>query len=180
MLTMTVEMTPAMSHEEFDALFGELLKAIEPWKLNSLADHMIRFARDYRKGGSKPRNRKERKPKPSKEHRREDYEKYMKSALWAAIRKEVLDRDGHRCLSCGDPATEVHHRSYSIDVLEGRDNAKLASLCGRCHNRIHYGSDNVKLTKSKTEKLLRSMIMRRSTRSGIMNHNALMTQTDMR
>lgn len=158
---MSVESAPAMSREEFDALFGAILASVEPWKLNSVAEHMRDFAR---RPGRKSRNRKPRKQKPTKTNRREDYEAYLKSALWQAIRKEVLDRDDHKCLACGDPANEVHHRSYAPAVLEGRDNSQLASICGRCHNRIHYGDGNVKLSKSKTDKILRSMMLRRSLR----------------
>lgn len=173
---MSVESEPAMSREEFDSLFGAILATVEKWKLNSAADHMREFAR---RPGRKSRDRKPRKQKPSKLCRREEYERYMKSPLWQAIRKEVLDRDDHKCMTCGDPANEVHHRSYSPEVMDGRDNSKLTSLCGRCHNRIHYGSDNFKLTRSKTEKLLSSMILRHSKRSGSVGHNALMTRLEM-
>ena len=172
---MSVESAPAMSREEFDALFGPVLALVDRWKLNSVAYHMRDFAR---RPGRKPRNRKPRNTKPSKANRRHEYETYMRSALWQAIRKEVLDRDCYKCLACGDPANEVHHRSYDPEVLEGRDNSKLASICGRCHNRIHYSDENVKLTRSKTEKMLSSMILRHAKRSGTVSYTHLTLPTN--
>jgi hypothetical protein len=50
---------------------------------------------------------------------------------WARTRARILDRDGHRCRSCGQPATEVHH------AVDGReDDGSLVSLCHRCHAAI--------------------------------------------
>jgi hypothetical protein len=54
---------------------------------------------------------------------------------WAALRAEVLDRDGHRCRwvddghRCPDAATEVDH------IIEGDDHrpANLQSLCHPHH-----------------------------------------------
>jgi len=148
---MSVESEPAMSREEFDRLFLELLSSIEPWKLNSVADHVHEFARNWRSNGRKPRKRKERKARKQRGNRREAYFTYMRSELWKEIRSVVLERDRHECLCCGEPATEVHHRSYSAKVMAGNDNSKLASICGRCHNRLHYTDDNKKRSKKETE-----------------------------
>jgi 5-methylcytosine-specific restriction endonuclease McrA len=50
---------------------------------------------------------------------------------WAATRRRILDRDGHRCVQCGAKAAEVHH------AIDGReDDASLVSLCHRCHRAI--------------------------------------------
>lgn len=64
---------------------------------------------------------------------------YLKSKEWAKIRRRVLKRDGKVCRRCGGKATLVHHRSYAEEVMQGRDDEQLASLCEGCHNVI--GSD---------------------------------------
>jgi 5-methylcytosine-specific restriction enzyme A len=50
---------------------------------------------------------------------------------WPATRARILTRDGHRCRSCGAPASEVHHTRRGIEADEF-----LVSLCERCHERI--------------------------------------------
>lgn len=66
---------------------------------------------------------------------------YLKSRLWRRIKKRVLERDNHRCRSCGGPGIYVHHRSYERDVLEGRHDEMLATVCDGCHNIIHFRDD---------------------------------------
>lgn len=45
----------------------------------------------------------------------------------------MLERDGYRCLGCGtDLILVVHHRSP-----EAQTTRRLATLCRRCHPRIH-------------------------------------------
>lgn len=74
------------------------------------------------------------------------YDNYLRSNLWRRIRKRVLARDGGTCLCCGEPAQHVHHTDYSIDVMSGECDAKLVSLCERCHNQAEYGPDWQKRT----------------------------------
>lgn len=50
---------------------------------------------------------------------------------WDATRKRILDRDGHRCRTCGAPATHVDH----IDRGAGEVDSNLQSLCADCHKR---------------------------------------------
>lgn len=53
---------------------------------------------------------------------------------WGRLRALVLERDGHRCVLCGAPATEVDH--VRPRVAGGTDHpANLRSLCHRCHAR---------------------------------------------
>ncbi len=35
----------------------------------------------------------------------------------------------------------MHHRSYERDVLEGKNDAMLATVCEGCHNIIHFTDD---------------------------------------
>lgn len=50
---------------------------------------------------------------------------------WKTIRRRILQRDNHRCVICGEPATEVDH------VIAGDDHApvNLRSLCVHHHRR---------------------------------------------
>ena len=52
------------------------------------------------------------------------------------FRAEALERDGHACVNCGAPATEVHH--IVPRARGGRDVlGNLASLCDECHAQVH-------------------------------------------
>lgn len=65
------------------------------------------------------------------------YSIYLQSKEWEVIRLRVLMRDNHRCMDCDKKATQVHHLSYSQDVMAGRDDTKLVSLCRKCHKARH-------------------------------------------
>ena len=51
---------------------------------------------------------------------------------WTATRARILDRDGHRCVQCGAPATEVHHADPPRE-----DDDALVSLCGAVPRHDH-------------------------------------------
>lgn len=69
---------------------------------------------------------------------------YLRGKNWAAIRKAVRDRDGHKCMICGmtekelGKAMDVHHivpyRLFKNDE-EANDLGNLISLCPSCHHR---------------------------------------------
>lgn len=90
-----------------------------------------------------------------------DYEKYLRTVFWKEIKEWVTVRDNHRCVICNAEESrfcelEVHHRSYDLDVLEGRNSEMLVSLCPRCHKLIEFysnGRKRVSLTE-KDEKYL--------------------------
>lgn len=74
-----------------------------------------------------------------------EYEKYLRSTLWENIREWVKRRDNFCCVIClrkKHPAQfdefDVHHRSYDIATLEGRDESQLITLCRRCHTKIEH------------------------------------------
>jgi len=78
-----------------------------------------------------------------------DYEKYLRTVFWKEIKEWVLDRDRFRCVVCSAEKSrfcdlEVHHRSYDLDVLEGKNSEMLISLCPRCHKLIEFYSDGGK------------------------------------
>lgn len=78
-----------------------------------------------------------------------DYEKYLRTALWRQIKKWTTERDSNRCVICSAEKgrfceLEVHHRSYDLDVLEGKNSDMLVSLCPRCHKLIEFYDDGRK------------------------------------
>lgn len=54
---------------------------------------------------------------------------------WEEVRQKVLERDNHKCVVCGKPATQVHHihlRSKRRDLLYALSN--LRALCDLHHD----------------------------------------------
>ncbi len=51
---------------------------------------------------------------------------------WRTVREAVLARDGHRCVVCGAPATEVDHL-VTVSAGGGDEPANLRAVC-RGHN----------------------------------------------
>lgn len=75
-----------------------------------------------------------------------DYTHYLRTALWKKIKQWVLARDDKRCVICHAAYTEmeVHHRSYGLDVLEGRRDDMLVTLCSACHERVEFHRNGMK------------------------------------
>ncbi len=72
------------------------------------------------------------------------YGDYLTSELWLGIRVKVIP-EGTLCKTCGKrPAKQVHHQSYSLDVLNGLNLAALIPVCGGCHMRIEFTGSKVK------------------------------------
>lgn len=67
------------------------------------------------------------------------YAKQLQRPEWKAKRLEILERDGNKCVKCGETKRlHVHHLSYT----KGRDaweypNDNLVTLCGECHVKEH-------------------------------------------
>jgi hypothetical protein len=67
------------------------------------------------------------------------YEKYRRRKLWAKIIvPRVLERDGGLCRRCGCKAEIVHHKSYASEVMRGKMDDQLISVCQACHKIIHF------------------------------------------
>ena len=120
------------------------IKCLRRWKIKKMAGHTqcpycsvdLRFATEriaaiVCKGQASRRGI--RIPKP-----RTDYEKYLRTSKWLSIRKRILVRDNHTCRMCNKKANQVHHRSYSQNVIDGCDDSSLISLCRGCHKYIHF------------------------------------------
>jgi 5-methylcytosine-specific restriction endonuclease McrA len=53
---------------------------------------------------------------------------------WRRLREKVLARDRHRCVVCGAPAVEVHHRRpLALGGAELPPLDQLDSRCADCH-----------------------------------------------
>ena len=74
------------------------------------------------------------------------YHEYLLSDLWNSIRGRVMKAAGRKCAVCKDAAKDVHHRSYSVEVLLGRANDHLSPLCRTCHDLIEFDSVGRKRT----------------------------------
>lgn len=61
------------------------------------------------------------------------YADYLRSARWAELRAEALERDGYRCRYCNSPdRIGVHHRRYP-EVLGTETVDDLTTTCSGCH-----------------------------------------------
>ena len=74
----------------------------------------------------------------NRKRRREYYRNvYLKSDDWKRKRYVVLKRDNWRCVYCGAPATQVHHKKYARKKI-GKEPIKwLVSVCNSCHESLH-------------------------------------------
>jgi 5-methylcytosine-specific restriction endonuclease McrA len=111
---------------EFDAFFEEISKT-EPI---SRSDAYAKYLVARRNAEANP------KQKTSKGCKKIDYQAYLRSANWKAIRERSLRRANHKCELCGSNASlQVHHKTYK---RLGRERMKdLQVLCDGCHRNTH-------------------------------------------
>lgn len=64
------------------------------------------------------------------------YGDYLRSPLWAKIRRRVFGRDEGKCRICGERGEQVHHQSYDIRTLKGKKINRLLLLCRKCHEEV--------------------------------------------
>ena len=74
-----------------------------------------------------------------KRKQRRDYYRntYLKSDDWQRKRYVVLKRDDWRCVYCGAPATQVHHKRYAKRNIGKEPIEWLVSVCQSCHDKQH-------------------------------------------
>jgi hypothetical protein len=84
----------------------------------------------------------------------EDYRAYLESPLWRRIKRRIFKRDNRVCIRCQGKANRVHHRSYTLEVMQGNDDEQLASICDGCHTVIHRHTTGAKRLKSEWDVLL--------------------------
>lgn len=57
---------------------------------------------------------------------------------WSRTRQRILERDGHRCRYCGEPATVVDH-VINITAGGSDDDSNLVACCGACNEGKRRG-----------------------------------------
>lgn len=74
-----------------------------------------------------------------KRKRRRDYYRnvYLTTDDWKRKRYVVLKRDNWRCVYCGAPATQVHHKKYARKRIGKEPIKLLVSVCNSCHESQH-------------------------------------------
>lgn len=64
------------------------------------------------------------------------YEEYLQTPEWQALRDQVLERDGYRCMLCNTRQNlHVHHRTYARRGYEELED--LTTLCQEDHEHFH-------------------------------------------
>jgi 5-methylcytosine-specific restriction endonuclease McrA len=66
-----------------------------------------------------------------------DYQDYRRHWVFQAIRAAAMRKANHRCVECGERATEVHHTQYPKPWGTFDTPANLKPLCHACHCQIH-------------------------------------------
>ena len=64
------------------------------------------------------------------------YNNYIKSSKWKMKREECFEIHGTLCLSCGERAVHIHHKTY-INLTKENAQKDLIPLCEVCHYSIH-------------------------------------------
>ena len=79
------------------------------------------------------------------------YREYLKSELWAKIRQACFLLKGKKCLSCGAPATELHHSTYTeknlLEVNLISMEKTLFPVCHKCHGKCHFKNGKFRTIK---------------------------------
>lgn len=65
-----------------------------------------------------------------------NYEQYMESEEWKALRAQAYDRAGGQCELCGGKAAAAHHIKYPKDYREDAPQ-NLLVVCELCHRKLH-------------------------------------------
>ena len=86
------------------------------------------------------------------------YSEKLKDPKWQKKRLEILERDGFKCLYCGDEETtlHVHHKKYNGNPWEAKDD-DLESLCEHCHKAVEFIKKDLDVDISKVSGLISSL-----------------------
>lgn len=76
----------------------------------------------------------------------DSYPDYLKSELWAFVRRSAWAKYGSTCLLCKEKASVLHHFSYTKEVLQGKQLDKLKPLCNECHHKVEFDENDSKRT----------------------------------
>lgn len=88
-----------------------------------------------------------------------NYKEKLADTRWLVRRREILNRDGYRCLLCGDKDDILlgHHAVLNVHHLRYKTGRKpweypdcdLVTLCSKCHSTIHKLEIELEARKSK-------------------------------
>ena len=88
------------------------------------------------------------------------YSEKLRDPRWQKRRLEIMQRDGWKCLRCGDSTKtlNVHHQEY----IKGRDpweypESLLEILCEECHENHHNGIDRKQHLEALAESVVRNL-----------------------
>lgn len=73
------------------------------------------------------------------------YQEKLFDERWKEKRREILERDNHKCVFCSSSEhLQVHHRQYHFDQKKKKhvdpweyDNIYLVTVCEKCHSKGH-------------------------------------------
>ena len=98
---------------------------------------IIKFKQSLRK--SKPKKKTVKKFPEINHAKGLSYSEFLESNYWKAVRKKVLERDGHKCVACHITyCLHVHHLSYKNHGFELKYLEDLTTLCKE-HHKIAHG-----------------------------------------
>lgn len=72
----------------------------------------------------------------TKKSRKSEYQKFINSSVWRAIKKNLFSIRGKQCEICGNKTVQVHHKHYEKPWGEELPE-DLIILCGKHHQKAH-------------------------------------------
>lgn len=81
-----------------------------------------------------------------------NYKEKLKDPRWIKRRREIMERDDHRCMICGEDSLllNVHHLRYRKGAEPWEyDDCELVTLCEDCHKTVHDNNLNLEVRRSK-------------------------------
>ena len=81
-----------------------------------------------------------------------DYKEKLKDPRWIKRRREIMERNNHKCMICGEDSVllNVHHLRYRKDAEPWEyDDCELVTLCEDCHKMVHENNLNLEVRRSK-------------------------------
>lgn len=82
------------------------------------------------------------------------YSAYLRSQLWARIRRHAFGVLGSNCAVCDEKAEVIHHTRYSLSDLKGQTIDFMVQLCNDCHESIERHVDGKKTSLKAANKKL--------------------------
>lgn len=81
-----------------------------------------------------------------------NYKEKLKDPRWIRRRREIMERDNHRCMICGEDSLllNVHHLRYRKGAEPWEyDDCELVTLCEDCHKMVHDNKLELEVRRSK-------------------------------